>query len=266
MTVAAIKSNRIYGVVSPRALVSVAVYAGLLLVWQLVTTRMEGVSRLRFPDPAAVLAAADQIAFRGYAGGTLLEHVVETTMRVALGFIIAATCGVITGIAMGLQRRVDLFINPVIQIFRPIPPLAWIPLAILWFGIDNTSKVFVAWLAVFTPAIINTFTGVRSVDQTLVQAARVHGASPANIVVSVVIPSALPMIFTGLRLSLQVSWMAIVASELVGSYTGLGHVMITAARDLASPMIVVGMICVAILGLISTKLLVAVERRVIKWQ
>jgi NitT/TauT family transport system permease protein/taurine transport system permease protein len=249
-----------------RSITNIAVYAALFLLWYLTTSRLQGVDRLRFPDPADVVAAARQITFRGYAGGTLAEHAQATILRVALGFFTAASAGVIVGIAMGLQKRFELFINPVIQIFRPIPPLAWIPLAILWFGIDNTSKVFVAWLAVFTPAVINTFAGVRSVDQTLVQAAQVHGARPFNIIMSVVVPSALPMIFTGLRLSLQVSWMAIVASELVGSYTGLGHVMIVATHDLASSMIVVGMFCVAILGLISTKLLAAVEQRMVRWR
>jgi taurine transport system permease protein len=266
MTAVSLKRDRMQAFIHGRSITNIAVYAALLLLWYLTTSRLHGVDRLRFPDPGDVIAAARQIIFRGYAGGTLAEHTQATLLRVVIGFFTAGTAGVVIGVAMGLQKRFELFINPVIQIFRPIPPLAWIPLAILWFGIDNSSKIFVAWLAVFTPAVINSFAGVRSVDPTLVQAARVHGARPTDVLMRVVIPSALPMIFTGLRLSLQVSWMAIVASELVGSYTGLGHVMIVATHDLASPMIVVGMFCVAVLGLISTKLLAAIEQRMVRWR
>lgn len=249
-----------------RTLATALVYLVLLAGWYLATRNLVAASRLRFPSPVDVVAAAEQITFRGYAGETLVEHIAETVMRVAMGFLFAASMGVAVGLAMGLQKRFELAVNPVVQIFRPVPPLAWIPLAILWFGLDSASKIFVAWLAVFTPALINTYTGVRNVDPVLVQAALVHGARWKHVVWRVVIPSALPMIFTGLRLSLQVSWMAVVASELVGSYSGLGHVMIIATRDLASPMIVVSMACVAVLGLFSTLLLSVIERWVIRWR
>ncbi len=251
---------------SGRMVTAVVVYASLVFVWHYATQDLASAAKLRFPSPSDVFAAFNQINTVGYAGATLLQHVEATLYRVIVGFAFASSLGIVTGIAMGLSKRFELVLNPLIQIVRPIPPLAWIPLALLWFGIDNTSKIFVAWLAVFTPAVINTYTGVRSTDQILVQAARVHGAKSVNVISRVVIPGALPMIFTGLRLSLQVSWMAVVASELVGAYTGLGHVMIMASRDLASPMIVVGMMSVVVLGFASTLLLTLAERWVIRWR
>lgn len=251
---------------SGRMVTAVIVYLVLYLAWYYSTRHLTSATKLRFPSPSDVLAAFDQINTIGYAGGTLGQHIWATLYRVIIGFALASSLGVAAGIGMGLSKRLELFLNPLIQFVRPIPPLAWIPLAILWFGIDNTSKIFVAWLAVFTPAVINTYTGVRSTDRILVQAARVHGASSADVIGRVIIPGALPMIFTGLKLSLQVSWMAVVASELVGAYTGLGHVMIMAARDLTSPMIVVGMVSVVVLGFASTLLLTIVERRVIRWR
>ena len=152
------------------------------------------------------------------------------------------------------------------QLLRPIPALAWIPLAILWFGLGTEAQVFVIALAAFAPLVINTYTGVRTVNPTLVAAARVHGAKPWHVLSSVVIPSSLPMIFTGLRISMQVCWMALVAAELVGSTSGLGHIMIIGERDLNSAMIAAGMICVTILGALLTVGLSLVERRVMPWR
>ena len=133
---------------------------------------------------------------------------------------------------MGMSPRVEAFVNPAFLMIRPIPPLAWIPLAILWFGLGDSAKIFVIWFGAFVPALINSYTGARSVDPTLISAARVHGASHRHVVLDVVIPGALPLIFTGLRLALQASWTALVAAELVGAFYGLGKVLMTAARDL----------------------------------
>lgn len=249
-----------------RGLTAVLICTCLSVAWWFASTTNDQVARLRLPSPNDVFIAAQQIASRGYAGETLLTHVVDSTRRVIQGFLIASLIGMLIGLAMGLYRRVDWFLNPIVQLLRPIPPLAWIPLAILWFGLGDTSKIFVAWLAVFTPTVINTYTGVRNVDRTLIAAARVHGARTLDVVMEVAVPSALPLIFTGLKLSLQVAWMAVVASELVGARSGLGYLMMAAARDLASPMIVVSMICVALLGLVSTQVLAMVERRVIRWR
>jgi NitT/TauT family transport system permease protein/taurine transport system permease protein len=139
-------------------------------------------------------------------------------------------------------------------------------LTILWFGLGTSAKLFVIWLAAFAPSVINTYTGVRNIDTTVLEAAKVHGASSSDLLLDVVIPGALPSIFTGLRTSLQACWMVLVAAELVGSFVGLGHIMIIATRDLNSGMILVAMICVTLLGIAMSLLLTQVERWAIPWR
>ena len=151
-------------------------------------------------------------------------------------------------------------------LLRPIPALAWIPLAIVWFGLGDAGKVFTLWLTAFVPNVINTFTGVRQVDPVLIAAARTQGANTAQVMRHVVIPGAMPHVFTGLRLSLQASWTTLVAAELVGAFFGLGRVLNVAGQDIYPGMIIVGMAAVAVCGAATTWLLGRLERSVISWR
>jgi taurine transport system permease protein len=237
----------------------------LLLTWFLATSVFQLIAPIRFPSPVEVCRAFVRLLETGYADATLVVHFLQSLQRVVLGYAIAAVIAIPLGLAMGLSRVIDGTINPVFQLLRPIPALAWIPLTILWFGLGLSAQVFVVSLAAFAPTVINTYTGVKSVNPILIAAARVHGASASELLTHVVIPSALPMIFTGLRISLQVCWMALIAAELVGSTSGLGHIMITAERDLDPAMIAAGMISVALLGMLTTALLSAIERAAMPW-
>jgi taurine transport system permease protein len=206
-----------------------------------------------------------QITFNGYAGGTLLVHTLYSMKLAFMGFIVAVTPAVLLGVAMALDRRIEAIFNPIVAFVRPIPPLAWIPVAIIWFGLGDGAKIFVIWFTAFVPTLINTYVGVRSVDQTLIAAARVHGASGWLFLCDVILPGALPMIFSGLRVSLQASWMALVAAELVGAFFGLGRVLTIAGQDIYPGMIVVGMITVALVGALMTKGLELIERLAMPW-
>ena len=194
------------------------------------------------------------------------QHVLASIQLVLTGFIAASLTGLPLGLLMGLSRPAYFFFNGIFQIMRPIAPIAWIPLTILWFGLGATAKVFVIWLAAFAPVVINTQTGVRNVEPVLIAAARAHGALGRTILFDIVIPGALPTIFTGLRISLQACWMVLVAAELVGSFAGLGHIMIIATRDLNPGMIVVAMAGVATLGVLFTATLSFIERQVTPWR
>jgi len=220
---------------------------------------------LRFPKPQEVVDAAIQLATTGYAGGTLLSHTLHSVKLALLGFVVASGSAVPIGLAMGVSRNAEAIIGPIIAFIRPIPPLAWIPLAIIWFGLGDGAKVFVIWFTAFVPTLINTFAGVRSTDPTIIAAARVHGAGRWNLLTEVILPSAMPSIFSGLRVSLQASWMALVAAELIGAYFGLGRVLMTAAQDIFPGMIVVAMAAVAACGAVMTWLLGIVERRCLPW-
>lgn len=249
-----------------RSAIGVATIGGVLVLWFLLTTATGAIDPNRFPSPPQFLVALSQIAVTGYAGGTLIEQTLQSLWLVASGFAVATLIGVPLGFAMGFDRRIEAFFNPVFLLLRPIPPLAWIPLAIVWLGLSDASKIMVIFVAAFVPSVINTYTGVRNVNRTLIEAGRVHGATTGRLISEVYLPGALPMIFTGLRLSLQASWTTLVAAELVGAFLGLGRVLSTAYRDINTAMILVAMVTIAIAGALSTMLLAALERRVIRWR
>jgi NitT/TauT family transport system permease protein/taurine transport system permease protein len=230
------------------------------------TTLTHTISPGRFPSPAEVSDALRQIGIAGYADARLHEHVLHSVKLVVLGFAAAALVGVPLGLAMGASRTFEAFVNPGFLLIRPIPPLAWIPLAIVWLGLGDAAKVLIIWFAAFVPAVINSYSGVRAIEPYLVEAARMLGVSRATFVREVLIPGALPMIFTGLRLSLQACWTTLVAGELIGAIAGLGHVLYQASLDLFPAMIVVGMAAVAITGALMTIALGFVERRAMPWR
>lgn len=223
------------------------------------------VSPARFPSPHDFWFSLDQIVLRGYAGAPLVTHALHSLILVTLGFIVAALTGVPLGLWMGWSRRAEAAINPVFLIIRPIPPLAWIPLAILWLGLGDAAKIMVIWFAAFVPCVINTFAGLRSIDRPTIEAARMLGTPSRRFVTEILVPAAAPMIFTGLRLSLQAAWTTLVAAELVGALVGLGFVLNMAQQDIYPGMIMVGMVAVGVLGFVTTRLLGEVERRALAW-
>jgi NitT/TauT family transport system permease protein/taurine transport system permease protein len=206
-----------------------------------------------------------QVSDTGYANGTLLEHILHSLRLVILGFIVATAIGVPLGLLMGWSARAEAIINPIFLLIRPIPPLAWIPLAILWLGLDDGAKILVILFAAFVPSVVNSYTGVKAIEPSIVEAGRMLGTPRVRFIREVMIPASLPMIFTGLRLSLQASWTTLVAAELVGAVYGLGRVLNVAQQDIYPGMILIGMICVAILGWATTELLGMLERRSLPW-
>jgi taurine transport system permease protein len=246
-----------------------AVLGVLFLVvstWHLLTTVLGVVSPIRFPPPLAVGDAFRQIVVEGYANSSLLEHVVRSVLLVMIGFLVASVLGVSLGLAMGASRSVEAIVNPVFLLLRPIPPLAWIPLAIVWLGLGNSAKMMVIFFAAFVPSVINSYAGVRQIDRPIFEAAAMLDIKGWRYCWQVLIPGALPSIFTGLRLSLQASWTTLVAAELVGAVAGLGVILNQASQDIYPAMIVVGMISVAVCGWLMTAGLGLLERQVMPWK
>lgn len=239
--------------------------AVLALAWYVLTDVTHTVSGGRFPSVADFWSALAQIATTGYADGTLVQHVLHSLKLVVLSFLVAVAIGMPIGLAMGWNRRIEALISPIFSMLRPIPPLAWIPLAILWLGLDDAAKVLVIYVAAFVPAVINAQAGVKSIEPHLIEASQMLGIRGWRLTWEVLVPGALPMIFTGLRLSLQASWTTLVAAELVGALAGLGRVLNVAAQDIYPGMILIGMVSVAILGGATTWLLGFLERRIMPW-
>lgn len=248
-----------------RNLIALATLIGVCILWALATSMFGLISPARFPSPGQVWASLAQISTVGFAGATLPVHIVASVSLVIEGFLIAASSGTILGLAMGWSPRFAAVVNPVFQLVRPIPPLAWIPLAILWLGLGNAAKVFVIWLAAFVPAVINTETGVRDIPKHLIEAADMLGTGRVRLIWRIVIPAALPVVFTGFRLSLQASWTTLVAAELVASVYGLGHVLNTAQQDIDPGMIFVGMAAVGVFGWLTSLALGLIERWLLAW-
>jgi NitT/TauT family transport system permease protein/taurine transport system permease protein len=248
-----------------RAFLGIATLAALAVAWYVVTVPLALVSPGRFPSPPDVWVSLRQVAVKGYANGLLHQHIAHSLKLVILGFLVAAGTGVPLGLLMGWSRRAEALINPVFLIIRPIPPLAWIPLAILWLGLGDGAKIMVIWFAAFVPSVINSFTGVRTIEPFVIEAARMLGTPRRRFVSEVLVPAAAPQIFTGLRLSLQASWTTLVAAELVGALYGLGRVLNVAQQDIYPGMIFVGMACVAILGWASTQVLAWAESFALPW-
>jgi len=245
-----------------------AVFAlvGVLVVWQLLTATTGLISPNTFPTPLAVAGALRQICTEGYANAPLYEHVLRSVLLVTVGFMVASSVGVALGLAMGASRTVEALVNPVFLLLRPIPPLAWIPLAIVWLGLGNAAKVMVIFFAAFVPSVINSYTGVRQIERPIFEAGAMLGVRGVRLWREVLLPGALPSIFTGLRLSLQAAWTTLVAAELVGAVAGLGQILNQAAQDIYPGMIVVGMASVAVCGWLMTLVLGWIEQRVTPWR
>jgi NitT/TauT family transport system permease protein/taurine transport system permease protein len=251
--------------VGRRQQIGLTTMAALLTLWFLLTTVSGTVSGARFPSPGDFWDSLRQIWSRGYAGGQLLSHALHSLRLVVMGFVVAVATGVPLGLWMGWSRRAEAVINPVFLIIRPIPPLAWIPLAILWLGLGDAAKIMVIWFAAFVPSVINSLTGVRNIDRPIIEAALMLGTPPWRLVREVIAPAASPMIFTGLRLSLQAAWTTLVAAELVGALVGVGFVLNVAQQDIYPGMILVGMATVGLLGWATTRALGLAERRALAW-
>lgn len=238
----------------------------VLLAWWLLTAVTGIVSAARFPAPREVWDALEQIVTEGYGNGRLHQHVLHSLQLVAMGFAVAVAVGVPLGLLMGYSLKAEALINPAFLLLRPIPPLAWIPLAIVWLGLGDAAKILVIFVAAFVPSVINSYTGVRNIDTPVLEAAQMLGIRGWKMVAEVLVPGAFPMIFTGLRLSLQASWTTLVAAELIGSLYGLGSILNQGSQDIYPAMILVAMVCVAISGGLTTALLAKLEQVAMPWR
>jgi taurine transport system permease protein len=248
-----------------RLWVAVATFVAIVTFW-FISAKTGLFSFQVFPNPTQFLAAAKQLLAQGYADGLWHEHALRSVKLIFMGFFAATLIGVPLGLLMGWNRRAEALINPVFLIIRPIPALAWIPLAIVWLGLDDAAKVMILWFAAFVPSVINSYSGVRSIDRPMIEASQMLGVRGWALVKDVIVPGALPSIFTGLRLSLQGCLTALVAAELLGAILGLGKVLYQSGLDIYPAMILVGMVSVAVVGFVLTMLLDWAEKVSMPWR
>jgi ABC-type nitrate/sulfonate/bicarbonate transport system permease component len=236
----------------------------LIIVWELASRFGQSINPqldVMLPPPTAVFSAAQDL----WARGVLITHIVDSLRRVLIAVGAAAVLGIPLGLAMGWFERFRATVDPVIEFIRPIPPLAWIPLSILWFGIGDTQIEYIIFLAAFFPVVLNSRAGARDIDSYLVRAGLSLGATPRDLFVTVILPGALPNIFTGLRIALGIGWMALVAGELVAAPSGLGYLINNARTLFRSDYILLGMVLIGALGLILDYIMRQLIRLLMPW-
>lgn len=226
------------------AKISTLTIVTLLVVWEL-TTRLGLVSPVFLPAPGAVLARFGTVLEKGYADATLGAHLAASLQRVFLALLLATLIGIPVGLAIGTSLVGRGIFDPLLEFLRPIPPLAYLPLIIIWCGIGEPAKVLVIAIAMLAPIALSTAAGVREVKQDRVRAAKALGASRAQVIRFVVLPSALPSILTGLRIALGAGWTTLVAAELIAATEGLGFMIQSAANFLNTEVVVLGIFIIA---------------------
>lgn len=234
---------------------------GILAIWELLC-RTGVVPSVSLPAPLVVATTWWNLLREGQ----LLVHVYVSIVRVLQGFALAALLGLTLGVAVGISKTVARITDLIIQVFRPIPPIAWIPLAILWFGIGETSKVFIIFLGAFFPIAINAIDGIRQTDNRFVELANVLEVPKWKFVRKVVLPGALPSIMTGLRLGIGHAWACVVAAELIAAEQGVGYIIVDGRELCQTDVVIAGMITIGVIGKVMDMLLQSAEIRLVPWK
>ncbi|MHA1248144.1 MAG: ABC transporter permease [Candidatus Thorarchaeota archaeon] len=234
----------------------------LLAIWQLVAFIAQGIGLVDIAN------AFVRLVIEGDADGrTLMEHTGMSMFRVTLGFTAAVATAVPLGIAIGRYRAVDAILGPVVEAMRPIPPIAWIPLSILMFRTNVVgAQVFIIWIGSFFPILINTTAGVKRTDPVHLDVAHTFGATEAQILAKVVLPSAAPEMFAGLRLGFGIGWMCLVAAEMIGGGLGLGYLVIIAEQLGRTGETISAMLVIGAIGFIISYAFLIVEKRLLRWR
>ena len=238
-------------------------FALLVIIWQFAAMRL-GADNL--PSPLTVLQKAAMMYSEPIGGKSMFAHIGYSLWRVLAAYLLAAGIGIPMGIAMGWNVTIRKIISPVFEVLRPIPPLAWIPLAILWLGIGEGPKIFICFVGAFVIFVLNAYTGMRYTERLLIDAARTFGATRHQQLFNVAIPASLPSVFAGVQNAMSMAWMCVVAAELVGAREGVGFIIIQGGDLSDVPMIIVGMMTIGLIGFALAVSLRFLERMLCPWR
>ncbi len=233
----------------------------LLILWQLIAS----LARISLVDVANAFV---RLMLEGDSQGIYLsEHILASVNRVAIGFLAAALTGIALGIIIGRYRLIDSILGPVVEAMRPIPPIAWIPLSLLLFtGNTIGAQAFIIWVGAFFPILINTTTGVKRTEPVHIDAAKTLGAGERDILVKIVVPSAGPEIFAGLRIGFGIGWMCLVAAEMLRGSVGLGYLIWTMWSVGRTGEVIISMLLIGLIGFLITSTFLLVEKYLLKWR
>lgn len=243
-----------------RSLQSFIIPVGLILVWQALASAGLLAGEI-LPAPTAIVAAGWRLGL----SGELWTNIGISAWRAAVGLVIGGGIGLALGLANGLSRLSERLTDPTFQMIRTIPHLAMIPLVILWFGIDETAKIFLVALGVFFPVYLNTLHGVRTVDAQLVEMGRAYGMSNVALFGRVILPGALPSIFVGLRYALGIMWLTLIVAETISASSGLGYMAMNAREFMMVDVVVLSILIYALLGKLADSIAKWLERTTLSW-
>ncbi len=249
-----------------KTLLSITGVLGFFLIWQLAVSTGLVTSRY-IASPVEIFKLFILKLHDANPDGAVLGVNVLASLQVALaGFLLAVAVGVPLGLCMGWYQGFDKFMRPIFEIVRPIPPVSWIPLTIVWLGIGLQAKAFIVFFSAFIPCVINAYTGVKQTSPVLVNVAKTCGASNFTIFYKIGIPSAMTMTFAGIRVALGNAWATLVAAEMLAASAGLGY-MILMGRQFARPdLIILGILVIGVIGAAFTSVLGLVENKVLGWK
>jgi len=245
--------------------ISTASVLFIFLLWYLVAA--SGLFPPYFiPTPRAVLDSFIEILTIGYRGGLLLEHLGDSLFRVITGFFLACLVAVPLGILMGTNWKIKAIFDPLIEFYRPLPPLAYYTILVIWLGIGNASKITLLFMAAFPPLSINTTAAVSAVPRERIQTAQSLGASQGQILRHVILPSCLPGIFTGMRVSIGFAYTTLVSSEIVAATSGIGWMVLDAGKFLRGDVMFMGILVMGTTGILMDRILRTLEKLIIPWK
>ena len=269
-TAVAVVSERAPAAARPSALrvewiLTALTLGSIFLAWYAIA-RYRLVSDLFVPHPAAVWAAFVDVLTEGYRGETLARHLADSLYRVVAGFALAVVTAVPLGLAIGYSPRIRAIFDPLIEFYRPLPPLAYYTLLVIWLGIENASKIALLYLAAFPPLSVAAMAGVRGVSPERIQGAQSLGATRWQVFRHVILPSCLPDIFTGMRVSIGFTYTTLVAAEMVAATSGVGWMVLDASKFLRSDVIFMGNIVMGLTGIALDRIIRLAERRIVPWK
>ncbi|MDR7486870.1 MAG: ABC transporter permease [Armatimonadota bacterium] len=244
--------------------ISWATVAAIVLLWSVATAR-GWVSAFVLPSPVRLLTEFQTLVAKGYAGKPLTEHVLASLFRTFTGLGLGIAVGIPLGILMGYNRIASAVLAPIFSFLRPIPPIAFIPLMILYFGIGEFSKIALIFLAALYYVVLNASAGVRTVPRDLIRAGENMGLSRAQLFSKVVFWAALPHIMTGIKTATAVSWAIVVAAELIAAQAGLGFLVMDATTFFRVPDVYIGIIIIGLIGVTLETITLALDRRLLHW-
>lgn len=256
---AAAKPGAIRRIVSTRAFIAVRSFAVFLALWYLLAAWVD--NAIQLPSPLRVAAALIALG----ADGELFEHALISTTRLAISLIVAVLLAVPLGFFMGLSAKANAYLDPVVELLRPISGIAWIPLGLFIFGVGDVLPVFIMVYVAFFPLLLNTIAGVRNVDRKLVNAARTMGVGRKAMLRHVIVPAALPTVMVGFRLAFAGAWAAIIAAELIGAPSGLGFAIEWYRQLLMTPKVFGFIVVIGIVGYLCDLALRALQRWLTPW-